>query len=66
MSNKKKKGRESDVDQVNIQKSLSIASLPQSSLYNRSEKAVCTNYPTDEILRWPHQGVQRSDNTASR
>ena len=68
MSNIKKKGRKPRETEVNIQKSLSIAYLPQSSLYNRNENAEYENEhePIDEMLRQPHQSVQRSENTALR
>ena len=62
-SNIKKKGRKSRED---IQKSLSIASLPQTSLHNRNENAEYNNEPTGEILRKLHQSVKRSENTALR
>ena len=66
MPNIKKKGRESNDAEENIQKTLSIPSLPQYSLYNRNEEAVYENNPTDKMSRQPHQSIKRSENTASR
>ena len=65
MSNIKKKGRKPRETEVNIQKSLSIASLPQSSLYNRNEP-VYEHASTDEMLRQLHQSLRRSENAALR
>ena len=65
MSNIKKKGRKPRETEVNIQKSLSIAYLPQSSLYNRNE-TVYENDSTDKMLRQPHQSLKRSEYTALR
>ena len=47
----KKNGRQSSDAEVNIQKSLSIASFPQLSLCNRNEKLVYEN--ENEMLRQP-------------
>ena len=60
-----KKGKKTSEAEVNIQKSHSMASLPQSSLYNRNE-TVYENVSTDEMLRQPHQSLKRSENTALR
>ena len=61
----RKKGKRTSEAEVNIQKSHSIASLPQSTLYNRNEP-VYKNASTDEMLRQPHQNLKRSENTALR
>ena len=59
------KGKKTSEAEVNIQKSHSVASLPQSSLYNRNE-TVYENVSTDEMLRQPHQSLKRSEYTALR
>ena len=61
-----KKGKKTSEAEVNIQKSRSMASLPQLSLYNRNEKPVHENASTKEMLIQPHQSLKRSENTALR
>ena len=60
-----KKGKKISEAEVNIQKSHSMASLPQSTLYIRNEP-VYKNASEDEMLRQPHQSLKRSENTALR
>ena len=60
-----KKGKKISEAEVNIQKSRSMASLPQSTLYIRNEP-VYENASEDEMLRQPHQSLKRSENTALR
>ena len=61
-----KKGKKTSEARVNIQKSRSMASLPQVSLYNRNEETIHENASTKEMLIQPHQSLNGSENTALR
>ena len=61
MPNINKTGRGSSEAEVNIQKSISIASLPQVSLWMKKRKVVC-----EEISRQQHQSLNKSENVALR
>jgi hypothetical protein len=66
MSTSKTKVRKSSEAEVQTQKSLSMASLPQLSLCRKNGKVVYKNGPSDEILRKHHQSLNKSENTAFR
>ena len=61
----KKKGKKTREAEVNIQKSHSMASIQQSSLYNKNEP-LYENPSTDEMLRQLHQSLKRSENATLR
>ena len=63
MPNMKKKGRKSSEAEVNVQKSLSIASLPQLSLCMKNGKVVYENGPSAVNQ---HQSLKGSENAALR
>ena len=66
MQTSKKKVRKSSEAEVQTQKSLSMASLPQLSLCRKNGKVVFENGPSDEILRKQNQRLKKSENTALR
>ena len=66
MQTSNEKVRKSSEAEVQTQKSLSMASLPQVSLCRTNEKVVFGNGPSDEILRKQNQRLKKSENTALR